>query len=772
MTQANVLLDIDTQINTNGVQAITGAVANSVLRNMYLNTYSAEIGVSLLPTVLSPTITSSDDLKTILARIQLGASTGTNGVTSISGSLGLGGDLVQNTTIPGELFNLYLGDESSSSPLGFFSVYSKNGMSFRNYDSASLDLISMQFAGGVTLVYSNTTVHSEGWSVLPNVVTLEANVTGGGVKFGLNSLGQTITNNGVNNGIVITDTLFSKGAVYPADYSANFTPESLITKRYAENNYVISGSDNLNHVLSNGNDTGNVDITSVDTCSILSIVDGISKMSYSAHGNTGKFQTDDNGSVMDWSNGVIVAAITHSVADTTYAHNVKNKFISPVNDFGTVQIYTGRVQLATSNRVTWSSTLGGSPYIVGTTSVTSKSINIDATHNSSSYTRLMQVASTTQAYISIQSNIIAAWPLSEVRVDGFNKSVLIDAPGVINIGTTNSTIINYGNASTVHNFLGTAIYELQVNSYVQDKLMTLNYGGSVGSAIGVGFEIEENNVITGYFKTNSARNGFSILTPAVAYKADINLNLLTADKVFSLPNNSGTIALTSDIDNLIKRVTFGDADYTMLIDDRVISSSVTLTAPRTIALVSGLSAGQSVIILDDFQAINSTNTLTITVPTGKKLNGVVNGTETIETTGGGRILYADGSDNFTFDNGIVRKTKVQTLTNKTITQRVTTIVSSATPTPNADTTDEYTITALASAALLTNPTGTPTEGQTLLVRIKDNGTARALTFDTLYRFSSNQPAPTTTVIGKTIYLGFVYNFDDTKWDCLGYINNI
>lgn len=240
MTQANVLLDIDTQINTNGVQAITGAVANSVLRNMYLNTYSAEIGVSLLPTVLSPTITSTDDLKTILARIQLGASTGTNGVTSISGSLGLGGYLVQNTTIPGALFNLYLGDEFSPSPLGFFSVYSKNGMSFRNYDSTSSDLISMQFAGGVTLVYSNTTIHSEGWSVLPNVVTLEANVTGGGVKFGLNSLGQTITNNGVNNGIVITDTLFSKGAVYPADYSANFTPESLITKRYADGRYAYS----------------------------------------------------------------------------------------------------------------------------------------------------------------------------------------------------------------------------------------------------------------------------------------------------------------------------------------------------------------------------------------------------------------------------------------------------------------------------------------------------------------------------------------------------
>lgn len=117
-------------------------------------------------------------------------------------------------------------------------------------------------------------------------------------------------------------------------------------------------------------------------------------------------------------------------------------------------------------------------------------------------------------------------------------------------------------------------------------------------------------------------------------------------------------------------------------------------------------------------------------------------------------------------------TGTETLTNKRITQRVSSITSSATPTPNADTDDEYTITALAAAALLTNPTGTPTEGQSLLVRIKDNGTARALTFDTQYRFSSDQPAPTTTVIGKTLYMGFVWNSDDSKWDCLGYINNI
>lgn len=149
-------------------------------------------------------------------------------------------------------------------------------------------------------------------------------------------------------------------------------------------------------------------------------------------------------------------------------------------------------------------------------------------------------------------------PINEFTYGGiyFVSGIGIDSTvtagtDVLNIGATNANVINYGNASTIHNFLGTAIYELQVNSYVDDKLITLNYGGAVGSGVGVGFEIEENSVITGYLKTNSARNGFSILTPAIAYKADLNLDLLTADRTYSLPNGGGVLALESFVDSKV-----------------------------------------------------------------------------------------------------------------------------------------------------------------------------------------------------------------------------
>lgn len=120
---------------------------------------------------------------------------------------------------------------------------------------------------------------------------------------------------------------------------------------------------------------------------------------------------------------------------------------------------------------------------------------------------------------------------------------------------------------------------------------------------------------------------------------------------------------------------------------------------------------------------------------------------------------------------VVTNAGTQTLTNKRVTQRIVTEASNATPTPNADTTDMHTITAQAAAAAFAVPSGTPTEGQKLIIRIKDNGTARALSFNAIYRFSSDLAAPTTTVISKTMYLGFIYNNTDTKWDNVSQMNN-
>ncbi len=108
-----------------------------------------------------------------------------------------------------------------------------------------------------------------------------------------------------------------------------------------------------------------------------------------------------------------------------------------------------------------------------------------------------------------------------------------------------------------------------------------------------------------------------------------------------------------------------------------------------------------------------------------------------------------------------------TLTNKRITPRNDTVVSSATPTINTDTTDMFTITALAAAitSMTTNLSGTPTSGQKLIIRIKDDGTARAITWGASF-VSRGATLPTTTVLGKYTYVGFLYNSVASVWDCV------
>jgi hypothetical protein len=97
--------------------------------------------------------------------------------------------------------------------------------------------------------------------------------------------------------------------------------------------------------------------------------------------------------------------------------------------------------------------------------------------------------------------------------------------------------------------------------------------------------------------------------------------------------------------------------------------------------------------------------------------------------------------------------------------RVQSVSSSATVTPTS-LNDLVKITAQATGLTLANPTGTFSEGQALMIRIKDNGTAQTITFDTNYR-AIGITLPTTTVISKTMYLGIIYNSTDAKWDIVG-----
>lgn len=113
------------------------------------------------------------------------------------------------------------------------------------------------------------------------------------------------------------------------------------------------------------------------------------------------------------------------------------------------------------------------------------------------------------------------------------------------------------------------------------------------------------------------------------------------------------------------------------------------------------------------------------------------------------------------------KTATGTLTNKRVTRRVVTVTQSATPAINTDNTDVASITALAQAitSMTSSLTGTPVDGDSLVVRITDNGTARGITWGSSFE-ASTVALPTTTAISAMLVTGFIWNTVTSKWRCV------
>lgn len=116
-----------------------------------------------------------------------------------------------------------------------------------------------------------------------------------------------------------------------------------------------------------------------------------------------------------------------------------------------------------------------------------------------------------------------------------------------------------------------------------------------------------------------------------------------------------------------------------------------------------------------------------------------------------------GTDTFVF------QAHTQTLTNKRITKRVTTTTDDATAVIDVDTCDEYELSAVANATEFTT-TGTPTDGQTLVIRLKDAGASKTLTWTGFTAIGIT--LPTATTAGKWTYVGCKYNSSASAWHAI------
>jgi hypothetical protein len=105
----------------------------------------------------------------------------------------------------------------------------------------------------------------------------------------------------------------------------------------------------------------------------------------------------------------------------------------------------------------------------------------------------------------------------------------------------------------------------------------------------------------------------------------------------------------------------------------------------------------------------------------------------------------------------------ETLTNKRVDPRVSSAASASSVTPTLASFDQYAYTALAAALTINAPTGTPVDGNKLIFRILDNGSAQTLTWNATYT-AIGVTLPTTTTANKTTYVGCIYNANNTRWD--------
>jgi hypothetical protein len=178
--------------------------------------------------------------------------------------------------------------------------------------------------------------------------------------------------------------------------------------------------------------------------------------------------------------------------------------------------------------------------------------------------------------------------------------------------------------------------------------------------------------------------------------------------------------------------------------------------------------------------ISSTSTNSLTFRTNSTTSQfVVSHTATavdyVQITGGTTAtkvvtISAQGSDS-NIDLALVPKGTGRITVSTSIKPKVNSAANVASPLAWDSTSyDEYAITALANALTINaDANASPADGQKIMFRFKDNGTARALTWTT---GSTNSfrvvgvTLPTTTVANKLVYIGCIYNAADSRWDAV------
>lgn len=265
---------------------------------------------------------------------------------------------------------------------------------------------------------------------------------------------------------------------------------------------------------------------------------------------------------------------------------------------------------------------------------------------------------------------------------------------------------------------------------------------------------------TGYTPISLYYSTTAAATPSAGNLANGELAINITDGKLFYKDNLGAVQVLADKSAAtpVVSISFGTTGLTP-----ATTTTGAITVAGTLAVANGgtgITSGTSGGVLY-YSATGTLASSAALAASSIVVGGGAGAAPTTTTTGSGVVTALGNAANAT--GGFTTINGTATLTNKRIDPRVSSTTSTSAITPDISAYDQYCLTALATTLTINAPTGTPVDGDKLIFRILDNGSSQTITWNGTYTVIGTT-LPTVTTANKTVYVGCIYNANNTRWD--------